>query len=175
MNTWTIDSAHSEIGFKVKHLMVSTVRGQFTSFEGTVKSPDDDLTKAEIDFTAQTSSINTNNEMRDKHLMSPDFFDSAQFPTISFKSKNITKKDAEDFVVTGDMTMHGITKELIFNAKFNGISTDMNKNRVMGFEISGSLSRKEFGLVWNAPVEQGGVVVSDEVKLDTNIECKELK
>jgi polyisoprenoid-binding protein YceI len=175
MNTWKIDSAHSEVGFKVKHLMISTVRGQFTSFEGNIKSPDEDLTKAEISFTAETNSINTGNEMRDNHLMSADFFDSAQFPQISFKSKNITKKDDTDYLVTGEFTMHGVTKEISFDAKFNGISIDMNKNRVMGFEISGTLSRKEFGLTWNAPIETGGVTVSDEVKLDINIECTEVK
>jgi polyisoprenoid-binding protein YceI len=175
MNTWNIDNAHSEIGFKIKHLMISTVRGQFTKFEGKITSPDEDLTKAEISFTAETESINTGNEMRDKHLISPDFFNAAEFPTLSFKSKSITKKDANDFLVTGEFTMHGVIKEISFDAKFNGISTDMNKNRVMGFEISGSLSRKEFGLTWNTPTEQGGVVVSDEVKLDINIECKEEK
>jgi polyisoprenoid-binding protein YceI len=174
MNTWIIDNAHSEIGFKVKHLMVSTVRGQFTKFEGSIKLPDDDLTKAIIALTAETASINTNNEMRDKHLMSPDFFDSAKFPTLSFKSKSITKKDDANFKVTGEFTMHGIIKEITFNAQFNG-TTNTDKGRIMGFEISGSLSRKEFGLTWNGPIEKGGVVVSDEVKLDINIEVKEVK
>jgi len=175
MNTWNIDNAHSEIGFRVKHLMVSTVRGQFNSFSGSVKIPDtDDLTKAEISFTADVSSINTNNEMRDKHLMSPDFFNSTEFPILSFKSKSITKKDETDFVVTGELTMHGITKEITFDAKFDGM-TNTDKGRVMGFEVSGSLSRKEFGLTWNAPTEKGGVIVSDEVRLDINAECKEFK
>jgi len=175
MNTWIIDSAHSEISFKIKHLMVSTVRGQFKSFEGSVKLPDNDFTKAEVNFSAETASISTNNEMRDKHLTSPDFFNSVEFPTLSFKSKKISKKDTNDFTVTGDMTMHGETKEITFNAKYNGMTTGMDKSRVMVFEISGSLSRKDFGLTWNAPIEQGGVVVSDEVILDINIECKETK
>jgi polyisoprenoid-binding protein YceI len=175
MDTWIIDTAHSEIGFKVKHLMVSTVKGQFTSFAGSIKLADKDLTKAEITFSAETNSINTNNEMRDKHLASVDFFNSEVFPTLSFKSTKIIKKNESDYSVTGEMTMHGITKEITFDSKFNGSSTDMNKNKVMGFEISGTLSRKDFGLTWNAPIEQGGVVVSDEVKLDINIECKELK
>lgn len=174
MNIWKIDNVHSEIGFKIKHLMVSTVRGKFDSFEGSVKTDDKDLTKAEISFSAKTESISTNNEMRDKHLISPDFFNSALFPTISFVSKSITKKDDSDFVVTGDLTMHGITKEITFDAKFNGI-TNTDKERVMGFEISGTLSRQEFGLTWNAPIEKGGVMVSDEVKLDINAELKEIK
>ena len=174
MNTWNIDSAHSEVGFKIKHLMVSTVRGKFNSFEGSIKLGDNDLTKAEISFSADVSSIDTGNKMRDGHLISPDFFNSEEFPTLSFKSKDITKKDDTDFTVTGELTMHGITKEITFDAKFNGM-TNTDKGGVMGFEISGSLSRKEFGLTWNAPTEKGGVVVSDEVKLDINAEVKEEK
>ena len=175
MNTWNIDTAHSEIGFKIKHLMISTVRGKFNKFSGDIKTPDEDLTKAKISFTAQAASIDTGNEMRDKHLASADFFNATEFPTLSFQSENITKKDTNDFLVTGEFTMHGITKEISFDAKFNGISTDMQKNKLMAFEISGTLSRKEFGLTWNAPTEQGGVVVSDEVKLDINVECTEAK
>jgi polyisoprenoid-binding protein YceI len=174
MNTWNIDSAHSEVGFKVKHLMVSTVRGKFNSFEGSVKTDGEDLTKAEISFSAKTESINTNNEMRDKHLTSPDFFNSAEFPTLSFKSTKIVKKGDDDFIVTGSLTMHGVTKEITFDAKFNGV-TNTDKGGVMGFEISGSISRQEFGLTWNAPIEKGGVMVSDEVRLDINAEVKEVK
>ena len=174
MNTWIIDVAHSEIGFKVRHLMVSTVRGQFTKFEGSVMAPDNDLTKAEINFSAEASSVNTHNEMRDNHLKSPDFFDVAKFPTMTFKSTKITKTDASDFVVTGELGMHGVTKEITFDAVFNGI-TNTDKGRIMGFEISGSLNRKDFGLTWNAPIEKGGVVVSEEVRLDINAELKEEK
>ena len=174
MTTWIIDTAHSEIGFKIKHLMVSTVRGQFNKFEGSIKTEDTDLTKAQIEFSAEVSSINTNNEMRDGHLQSPDFFDAAKFPTLSIKSTKISKTDDTDYVVTGELTMHGVTKEISFDAKFNGL-TNTDKGGVMGFEISGALSRKDFGLTWNAPIEKGGVVVSDEVKLDINIESKELK
>ena len=173
MNTWNIDKAHSEVGFKVKHLMISTVRGQFNSFEGSIVMGDDDLEKAAISFKADTESISTNNEMRDKHLKSPDFFDSQKFPVLSFESKKIVKKDVNDFTVTGDFTMHGITKSISFDAKFNGITTGMDKSKVMSFEISGTLSRNDFGLTWNAPIEKGGVVVSDEVKLEINAEFKE--
>jgi len=174
MNTWIIDVSHSEIGFKVKHLMVSTVRGQFTKFGGNITSPEDDLTKAEISFSAEASSINTHNEMRDNHLKSPDFFDVAKFPTMTFKSTKITKKGDSDFEVAGEFTMHGIKKEITFDAVFNGI-TNTDKGRIMGFGISGSLNRKDFGLTWNAPIEKGGVMVSEEVKLDINIEAKEEK
>jgi polyisoprenoid-binding protein YceI len=112
--------------------------------------------------------------MRDNHLKSPDFFDSANFPTMTFKSTKIIKKDDSDFVVAGELTMHGIIKEITFNAVFNGI-TNTDKGRVIGFEISGFLNRKDFGLTWNAPIEKGGVVVSEEVKLDINAELKEEK
>jgi len=175
MQTWKIDSVHSEIGFKVKHLMVTTVKGKFSKFEGEVKTPSEDLTKAEISFSADVDSINTNNDMRDGHLKSPDFFDAAKFPTLSFKSTSISKKTENDFLVTGDLTMHGVTKAVVFDAIFNGYSVNMNKNKVMGFEISGALSRKDFGLTWNAPIETGGVTVSDEVKMDINVECEEVK
>jgi polyisoprenoid-binding protein YceI len=175
MQTWKIDSVHSEIGFKIKHLMVTTVKGKFSKFEGTIKTTDEDLTKSEINFSADVNSINTNNDMRDGHLKSPDFFDAAKFPTLSFKSTSISKKTDNDYLVTGDLTMHGVTKPVTFDAVFNGDSVNMNKNKVMGFEISGALSRKDFGLTWNAPIETGGVTVSDEVKMDINVECEEVK
>ena len=174
MITWNIDQAHSEIGFRVKHLMISTVRGNFTRFEGSMVLPDEDFTKASVTFTAETASINTNNAMRDKHLQSPDFFDSVKFPNLSFKSSKIVKKNDTDFLVTGEFNMHGVTKKIVLNAIFNGTTVDMNKNKVMSFEISGSLSRKDFGLTWNAPIETGGVTVSDEVKLDISAELKKV-
>ncbi len=176
MSTWNLDKAHSEIGFKVKHLMISTVKGQFTSFEGSMDLPDvDDIEKAKISFTADTASISTGNEMRDNHLRSADFFNSSEFSTISFSSKNITKEEGSTFKVVGDFNMHGITKEITLDVIFNGITTGLDGIKVTSFEIAGSLSRKDYGLLWNAPIEQGGVAVSDEVKLDINAEFKEVK
>ena len=172
MKTWNIDQAHSEVGFKIKHMMVSTVRGQFTRFEGSITSPDDDFVKATISFTAETNSINTNNDMRDKHLVASDFFDAEKFPKISFVSTKIEKKGENDFMVLGDLDMHGVKKEISLEAKLDGI-TEAKDGRIMGFEITGSLSRKDFGLTWNAATETGGVVLSDEVRFDMNIECKE--
>jgi len=175
MSTWNIDKAHSEIGFKVKHLMISTVKGQFTSFEGSLDLPDNNLEKAVVSFSADATSINTGNEMRDNHLRSADFFNSDLFPVISFKSKDIKKKEGNTFKVVGDFTMHGITKEITLDVVFNGVTTGMDGIKVTSFEISGSLNRKDYGLLWNAPIEQGGVVVSDEVKLDINAEFKEVQ
>ena len=175
MKTWNIDSAHSEISFKVKHLMVSNVRGKFNSFEGKIELPEEDLTKAVISFSAETKSIDTGNAMRDGHLQSPDFFNSAEFPTLTFTSTSITNKSGNDFIVVGTLTMHGVAKEVTLNTTYNGKVAGMDGLEVMSFEITGALSRKDFGLTWNAPIEQGGVVVSDEVKLDINAEFKEVK
>ena len=172
MNTWKIDQAHSEIGFKVKHLMVSNVRGHFTNFDGSIALPDEDFTKAVISFSAETKSINTNNTMRDGHLQSADFFDAEKFPTLSFESSNITKNSDNNFTVTGTLTMHGVTQEVNLNAVLNGTTKDMNGNSIMSFDVTGSISREVFGLVWNATLETGGVAVSDEVKLDISAEFK---
>jgi len=173
---WNIDNAHSEIGFKVRHLMISTVRGKFNSFEGEMYMPeDDDFAKAAISFSAQTASINTSNEARDKHLQSADFFDTEKFPMLTFKSKNIVENSTGEFTVIGDFTMHGETKEIKLSAVLNGITTGMDGVKVMSFDISGSLNRKDFGLVWNAPIEKGGVAVSEEVKFDIITEFKEEK
>ncbi|MEI7765639.1 MAG: YceI family protein [bacterium] len=174
MKTWNIDSAHSEVAFKIKHLMVSNVRGKFNSFAGSIEIPDEDLTKAVISFSAETASIDTGNGMRDGHLQSADFFNAAEFPTLTFKSKSIEKKGDDEFLVTGDFTMHGVTKEIVLPTTFNGMTSGMDGAKVMSFEILGSLSRNDFGLTWNAPIEQGGVVVSDEVKFDINAEFKEV-
>lgn len=175
MNTWTIDQAHSEIGFKIKHLVISTVRGHFTNFEGTVAMPETDFSKAEISFSAVTDSINTNNEMRDGHLKSAEFFNTAEFPALSFKSNKIEKKSDSEFNVTGTINMHGVEKEIILSATLNGMTKDPYGNNVMGFDVAGSINRSDFGLVWNAPLETGGLTLSDEVKLEIIAEFKEAK
>ncbi|MEI8270192.1 MAG: YceI family protein [bacterium] len=174
MKTWNLDGAHSEISFKVKHLMLSNFRGKFNSFEGKIELPEEDLTKGIVTFSAETKSIDTGNAMRDGHLQSQDFFNSAEFPTLTFISKSITNKSGNNFIVVGDIAMHGITKEIALTTTYNGMVTGMDGIKVMSFEITGALSRKDFGLTWNAPLEQG-VVVSDEVKLDINAEFKEVK
>ncbi len=175
MSKWNMDGAHSEVGFKIKHLVISNVRGYFNKFEGTIDSPDADFTKSAITFSADTASISTNNTMRDDHLKSPEFFDVAQFPTISFKSTSITKKDENNFVVKGDFTMHGMTKEVTLDAVCNGVTVGMDKAKVMSFDVTGTISRQDFGLTWNAPIETGGMVLSDEVKVEINAEFKEVQ
>ena len=175
MSTWKIDVAHSEVGFKIKHLMISNVRGYFNNFDGEINLPNEDFTTAEVSFTGQVDSVSTNNDMRDGHLKSAEFFDVEKFPTINFKSKNITKKEGSEYMVTGDLTMHGVTKEISLPTTVNGTTKDLYGNTVMSFEIFGSVSRKDFDLNWNSPLETGGVALSDEVKLEINAEFKEVK
>jgi polyisoprenoid-binding protein YceI len=175
MANWKIDPAHTEIAFKVKHLMISNVRGYFKEFDGTIIMPDDNFANASISFTAQTSSVYTSNTMRDEHLRSADFFDSEKFSTLSFVSKSITNKQGNEFSVVGDLTMRGVTKEITLDTVLNGSVVDAYGNNVISFDISGSLNRTDFGLVWNTAIETGGVVVSEEVKLEINAEFKEEK
>lgn len=175
MTTWKIDGAHSDIGFKVKHLVISTVRGRFTEYESTISYPEEDLTQASISFTAQTKSITTGNKGRDEHLRSGDFFNSSEFPTLTFTSTSITKSSDTKFTVKGNLTMKSTTHEVVLDTTFNGIAVGMDGNRVASFEISSTLSRQDFGLTWNVALETGGVVVSDDIKLDIIAEFKEVK
>jgi len=169
MATWIIDNSHSEIGFKVKHLVISTVSGKFTGFEGKIEAAKDDFTDAKINFSADINSIHTGNEQRDGHLKSADFFDAANFPKISFVSTSVEKK-GDDFKVKGDLTLRGVTKAVILDVEFGGIQKDFSGNDVAGFELTTKIKRLEFGLHWNAVTEAGGIVVSDEVKIVANVE-----
>jgi polyisoprenoid-binding protein YceI len=170
MNTWNIDQAHSVIGFKVKHLLVSTVRGEFTDFEGKIEAADDTFENAAISFTAQATSISTHSEARDNHLRSADFFEVEKYPTLSFTSKSFTKK-GDAFELVGDFMMHGVTKEISLEVTTEGVGKGMNGESVVGFDITGTLNRHDYGLTWNALVETGGAVVSDTVTLDIHIEA----
>ena len=170
MATWTIDKAHSEVGFKVKHLVISTVSGKFTEFEGKLEGDSNDFENAKISFSADINSINTGNEQRDGHLKSADFFDAANHPKLSFVSTSIKHVDGSDYKVTGDLTIRGVVKPITLNVEFGGTQTDFYGQTVAGFEISGKINRQDFGLKWSAVTEAGGVVVSDEVKLVINAE-----
>jgi polyisoprenoid-binding protein YceI len=153
--------------------MISTVKGMFGSFEGTLSADDDTLANAKLSFSGDVASITTRNAQRDGHLMSPDFFDAAQFPKVTFVSKSFTKKDEHTFEIMGDFTMKGISKELSVTAIFNGIATDVYGKRVAAFEISGTIKRTDYGVNWNAPLATGGLVVSEDVLLEATIEMKE--
>lgn len=170
MSTYKIDAAHSEIIFKVKHLMITNVTGSFTKFDATMVSNSADFTDAEITFEADVNSISTNNEQRDGHLKSGDFFDAEAFPKLTFISNSFTKKSGSEYVLIGDLTLKGHTKKVELNVEYGGTATDPYGQVKAGFEISGKINRQNFGLTWNAVTEAGGIMVSDEVKLAFNIQ-----
>ncbi|UFH52343.1 YceI family protein [Spirosoma sp. KNUC1025] len=168
--TWAIDPTHSEVQFKVKHLMVSTVTGLFSQYEGQLETHGDDFTDAKISFSADVASISTGNEQRDGHLKSADFFDVEKFPKLTFSSTSVTKTGDDTYNVVGDLTMHGVTKPVTLKVEYGGQMQDFYGQTKAGFELTGTLKRKEFGLVWDGVTEAGGVVVSDDVKLVMNIQ-----
>ena len=171
MAIWIIDSTHSEVQFKVKHLMISTVTGNFGTYDGSVETSNEvDFTGAKVSFSADINSISTGQEQRDGHLKSGDFFDAENFPKLTFVSTSMEKGDEENYTVIGDLTIKGTTKQVILKAEFGGIMGDFYGNTKAGFDISGKINRQDFGLTWGAVTEAGGVVVSDEVRLTFNIQ-----
>ncbi|MBC6490264.1 YceI family protein [Flavihumibacter stibioxidans] len=170
MATWNIDTTHSEIAFKVKHLVISTVTGKFTDFEGSAEAEQADFSDAKIRFSARIDSITTGNEQRDGHLKSPDFFDAAGHPTMDFVSTSMVSKGGSDYVLKGDLTIRGTTRPVELAVEFGGTQQDFYGNTVAGFELTGKINRQDFGLAWSAVTEAGGIVVSDEVKLAINVE-----
>ncbi|MGA4518279.1 YceI family protein [Solibacillus silvestris] len=170
MAKWQIDQAHSTIGFEVKHMMVSKVKGQFTNYSADVEVDNlEDLTSAQIEITIDTTSINTNNEDRDNHLKSAEFFDTEQFPDIKFKSTSITK-DGDDYKVSGDLTIKDVTKPAVFDVEYGGKGTNPWGVEVYGFEAETKIDREEFGLTWNAALETGGVLVGKDIKIKVELE-----
>lgn len=170
MAKWTIDPAHSEVLFKVKHLMITNVTGAFAVFEGGAESEADDFSDAKITFSADIDSIDTNQSQRDAHLKSADFFDAAQYPKLQFVSTSFSKKGDREYILKGDLTLHGVTKPVELAVEFGGIAKDPYGQTKAGFDVTGKLNRSDYGLTWNAATETGGVVVSDEVKLLANIQ-----
>ncbi len=173
MKTWNIDITHSEIGFKVKHLMVSTVRGSFGVFEGSISAEDETFDNASISFSADVASLSTKNEGRDAHIHSADFFDEAQFPKVTFVSTLVKATGDGNLDITGDFTMKGVTKSINLTGKLTGVANDLYGGHVAAFEVSGSINRQDYGVSWNAALEAGGVVVSDTVTLEIVVEVKE--
>jgi polyisoprenoid-binding protein YceI len=165
MSNYILDPMHSEITFKVKHLMITNVTGSFQNFSASMTAASEDFSDAAISFEAAIASISTGNEQRDTHLKSEEFFDATNFPTLSFVSSSLTKKAGSNYTLTGNLTLKGITKEVTLDVEFGGTMTDFYGQFKAGFEISGTINRSEFGLTWSAVTEAGGVVVSDEVKL----------
>ncbi len=166
---WALDPTHSEVHFKVKHLVISTVTGTFKAFDGSFETENDDFSDAKIDFSLDVNSIDTNQEQRDTHLKSADFFDAEKYPKISFKSTAFTK-DGDDYVLQGNLTIKDVARLVKLNVEYGGTATDFYGNEKAGFEITGKISRKEFGLTWDAVTEAGAIVVGDEIKLNINVQ-----
>ncbi|NIJ51600.1 YceI family protein [Dyadobacter arcticus] len=166
---WVIDPTHSEIQFKVKHLVISTVTGAFKAFEGNVETETEDFDGATVEFSADVNSIDTNQVQRDEHLKSADFFDAANHPKFSYTGK-LSKKGDDSYTLNGELTIKSATKPFGFAVEYGGNMTDFYGNNKSGFEISGKINRKEFGLEWSAVTEAGGVVVGDEVRLIANVQ-----
>ncbi|MEX6688777.1 YceI family protein [Danxiaibacter flavus] len=173
MATYKIDPVHSEITFKVRHLMITNVTGNFSKFDATLDSDTEDFTDAKVTFEADVNSISTNNEQRDGHLKSDDFFSAAKFPTMKFVSTSIQKKNDEDYILNGDLTIRDVTKPISLKVTYGGTMVDPYGQAKAGFEVEGKINRKEFGLLWNGLTETGSIVVSDEVKL--NIQAQMVK
>lgn len=173
MSKWKIDPVHSEIAFKVKHLMISTIRGTFDNFEGSITTKDSSFNNSEIAFYAEVNSINTKFKQRDSHLLGPDFFDADKFPRISFVSTNVLQKNEKELEITGDLTIKDVTKSVQLNATVNGTTKATDGSIVTGFHLHGEINRKDFGIVWNVPLEAGGVLIDETVTIEAFIEVKE--
>lgn len=172
--TWVIDPTHSEVNFKIKHLMITNVTGSFDIFNVSAKTENEDFTKAKISFTADVNSISTGNEQRDGHLKGADFFDAEKFPQIKFEATKAESIDNDgSFNLYGNLAIRDVTKNVKLAVEFGGVVKDPWGNTKAGFTINGKINRKDFGLTWSAVTETGGVVVSDEVKIIAEIQLIE--
>ncbi|MBK0368322.1 YceI family protein [Flavobacterium agrisoli] len=167
---WIIDPTHSEIGFKVKHMMFTNVSGYFNEYVATATTDDGFENNADFQFNATTKSITTGNADRDNHLISPDFLDAENFPSISFNSKALTKVSKDLYKLEGDLTLKGITNPVALNLVYHGVMNDPWGNQKAGFEITGKINRKDWGLNWNSALEAGGVLVGEEVTLQIELQ-----
>lgn len=172
--TWVLDPTHSEVQFKIKHLMITNVTGSFNIFTVSAQTADEDFTKAKVSFTADVNSISTNNEQRDAHLKGADFFDAEKFPEIKFEATRSENVDSDgSYELYGDLTIRDVTKNVKLSVEFGGVVKDPWGNTKAGFTINGKINRKDFGLTWNAVTEAGGVMVSEEVRLSAEIQLIE--
>jgi polyisoprenoid-binding protein YceI len=167
---WKLDPAHSEVTFKVKHMMITNVSGTFNEFNVETTTENDDFTKADVTFTAKTASVDTKSEQRDTHLRSADFFDAEKYPEIKFKPTRYEKISDDELKIQGDLTIRGITKNIALNAEFGGVKKDPWGQTKAGFTIDGKINRRDWGLNWNAVLEAGGVMVSEDVKVHGEIQ-----
>jgi polyisoprenoid-binding protein YceI len=166
--TWTVDPAHSKVGFGVKHMGIATVRGEFTDFSGTLEIGEGP-SSLKVTGTVKAESVDTNEPQRDDHLRSPDFFDVARFPEIGFESTSIEALDDEEFRITGQLTIHGLTNEIVLHAEVQGTDIDPWGNERVGLEVTGQLSRDDYGMKFNQALGSGNMLVADKVKLALDI------
>jgi polyisoprenoid-binding protein YceI len=166
---WALDPTHSELQFKVKHLVISTVTGSFKTFSGEAETEDESFDGAKIRFAADIASIDTNQPQRDEHLKGADFFDAEQHPQLTFESTSMYKSGG-DYKLVGNLTLHGVTKPVTLDVEYGGTAGDFYGNYKAGFDVTGKISRKDFGLTWSAVTEAGSVVVGDEVKLIASVQ-----
>lgn len=167
---WSSDPMHSELQFKIKHLMISNVSGALKTFNAEVETEDEDFTTAKISLTAQMDSIFTNNEQRDAHLRNSDFFEVEKYPELNFKSTKVQQADSDTFVLHGELMMKGVTKPVKLNVEFNGTTKDPWGNERAGFTISGKINRADWGINFNSVLETGGVVLGEEIRIYSEIE-----
>ncbi len=172
LTKWVIDPAHSELQFKVKHMMITNINGEFRNFDASVETMDDDFTKGRMHVVIDATSVFTNNADRDNHLKSPDFFDAEHFQNLEFEGTSIKKLDDENFQLKGMLTIKGVQKPVVLDMEYGGIQKDPWGNEKAGFTLSGKINRKEWGLNWNAALEAGGVLVSEDVKINAEIQLK---
>lgn len=168
--SWNLDTSHSRIGFAVKHMMVSTVRGEFKRFSGTLQLDEQDFTKSAIAGEIEVASLDTRDENRDAHLRSADFFDVERFPTITFKSTRIEPKGGNAYVVYGDLTIRGVTREVAIETEYSGTQKNPWGATMVGFSGTAEINRKDFGVEWNVALEAGGWLVGEKVKLEIEVE-----
>ena len=167
---WSIDPTHSEIGFKVKHMMFTNVSGKFGTYDATITTDGDNFENAAIEFSADIASVDTANADRDGHLRSGDFFDAENHPKLTFKASSFKKINDEKYEITGDLNIRGVAKTVVFPVEYSGILTDPWGNTKVGLSIEGKINRKDWGLNWYSPLETGGVLVGEEVKLNIQLQ-----
>ncbi|WP_291130860.1 YceI family protein [Flavobacterium sp. UBA7682] len=168
--TWAIDPTHSEIGFKVKHMMFTNVSGKFNLFDADIENEEENFETAAINFSAEVNSINTGNDDRDNHLRSADFFDVENFGKLTFKSTNVKKVNEGEYKISGDLTIKDVTKSITLDTEYSGLMKDPWGNTKIGLSLNGKINRREFGLTWNAALETGGVLVGEDIKLNAEVQ-----
>ena len=168
--TWVLDPTHSELQFKIKHLMISTVTGQFNQFKGTVETNNDDFTSAKVHFEAEINSISTNNEQRDEHLKAGDFFNAEIYPKLVFEGENMEKTGVDEYKLRGILTIKEVSRKLVLDVEFGGITKDPWGNTRTGFSVAGKINRQDYGISFGAVSETGGLLLGDDVKINANVQ-----